>query len=138
MIEADAPQGAASARKVAQRAGVSIATVSRSLNNPDTVADATRTRVLEIAAEMGYKPNILGRNLVTGRSHLVGLIIPNIGSPLYGEMAKGIEDAFAGTGLQVVLALSRDDPELEIRSAASLIERSVDSGIVINSRARNR
>ena len=133
--EGNALQGAVSARKVAQRAGVSIATVSRSLNNPDTVADATRARVLEVAAEMGYKPSVLGRNLVTGRSHLIGLIIPNIGSPLYGEMAKGIEDAFAGTGLQVVLALSRDDPELEMRSASSLTERSVDSGIVINSRA---
>ena len=134
-VEADALQGGVGVRKVAQRAGVSIATVSRSLNNPDTVADATRVRVLAVAAEMGYKPSVLGRNLVTGRSYLIGLIIPNIGSPLYGEMAKGIEDAFIGTGLQVVLALSRDDAELEIQSATNLIERSVDSGIVINSRA---
>ena len=133
--EGNALQGAVSVRKVAQRAGVSIATVSRSLNNPDTVADATRERVLRVAAEMGYKPSVLGRNLVTGRSHLIGLIIPNIGSPLYSEMVKGIEDAFAGTGLQVVLALSRDDPELETSSVSSLLERSVDSGIVINSRA---
>ena len=134
-VEANVTRGAVSVRQVAQRAGVSIATVSRSLNNPVTVADVTRERVLEIATEMGYKPSVLGRNLVTGRSHLIGLIIPNIGSPLYGEMAKGIEDAFIGTGLQVVLALSRDDPQLELRSASSLIERSVDSGIVINSRA---
>jgi DNA-binding LacI/PurR family transcriptional regulator len=126
---------APSVRKVAQRAGVSIATVSRALNNPETVAPPTRERVLQIAADMGYKPSTLGRNLVTGRSHLIALLIPNIGSPLYGDMAKGIEDVLMGTGLQVVLASTRDDPELELLATTELLEHSVDSGIVINSRA---
>jgi DNA-binding LacI/PurR family transcriptional regulator len=129
------PHNVPSVRKVAQRAGVSIATVSRALNNPETVAPSTRERVLQIAADMGYKPSTLGRNLVTGRSHLIALLIPNIGSPLYGDMAKGIEDVFMGTGLQVVLASTRDDPELELQATTELLEHSVDSGIVINSRA---
>ncbi len=124
-----------SVRKVAQVAGVSIATVSRALNNPETVAPGTLERVLAIASEMGYKPSTLGRNLVTGRSHLIALLIPNIGTPLYGDMAKGIEDVFMGTGLQVVLASTRDDPELELQAALDLLNYSVDSGIVINSRA---
>ena len=124
-----------SARKVAQQAGVSIATVSRALNTPDSVAEATLERVLRIAEEMGYRPSTLGRNLVTGRSHLIGLVLPNIGSPLYGDMAEGIEDVLMGTGLQVVLASSRDDPELELQATAELLEHSVDAGIVINSRA---
>ena len=69
-----------SVRKVALQAGVSTATVSRTLNNPEAVAPETRRRVLEVAARLGYRPNILGKNLVTGRSHLVGLIVPDIGT----------------------------------------------------------
>lgn len=134
MNAADETPTPVSARQVARRAGVSIATVSRAVNAPESVAEATRERVLAIAAEMGYRPSTLGRNLVTGRSHLIGLVIPNIGSPLYGDMAEGIEDALAGTGLQVVLASTRDDPELEIGAIRDLLRHSVDSGIVINSR----
>ncbi len=125
---------AVSARQVARRAGVSIATVSRAVNDPGSVAETTRERVLAVAAEMGYRPSTLGRNLVTGRSHLIGLVIPNINSPLYGDMAKGIEDALAGTGLQVVLASTRDEPELEVQAVCDLLSHSVDSGIIINSR----
>ena len=135
MPKTDVNVGAASVRQVAQRAGVSIATVSRALNTPEAVAEETRARVLAIATEMGYKPSTLGRNLVTGRSHLIGLIIPNIGSPLYGDMARGIEDVLQGTGLQVVLASTRDDSELELQATADLLNHRVDSGIVINSRA---
>ena len=114
---------------------MSIATVSRALNSPETVAEATRKRVLGVAAEMGYRPSTLGRNLVTGRSHLIGLMIPNLGTPLYGDMAMGIEDVFTGTGLQVVLASTRDDPDLELQATQDLLRHSVDCGIVINSRA---
>ena len=123
-----------SVREVAKRAGVSTATVSRAFNNPETVAPATLKRVLNIAEGLGFKPNILGKNLVTGRSHLVGLLVPDIGTTLYGEMVKGIEDELAGTGLRVLLASTRDEPELELEAVTSLNYHSVDTGIVINSR----
>ena len=123
-----------SVRKIAKQAGVSTATVSRALNNPETVAPITRKRILEIADRLGYHPNSLGKNLVTGRSHLVGLIIPDIGTTLYGEMVKGVEDELSGTGLQVVLASTRDDLTLEREAVSSLLRHSVDTGIVINSR----
>lgn len=127
-----------SVREVAKRAGVSTATVSRALNSPQTVAPRTLERVLGIAEHLGYKPNILGRNLVTGRTHLVGLVVPDIGTTLYGEIAKGIEDALMGTGLQVVLASTRDNPELERSAVENLLHHSVDTGIVINSRLQPR
>lgn len=123
-----------SVREVAKRAEVSIATVSRAFNNPETVAPTTLKRVLGIAEGLGFKPNILGKNLVTGRSHLVGLLVPDIGTTLYGEMVKGIEDELAGTGWRVLLASTRDEPELELEAVTSLSYHSVDTGIVINSR----
>ena len=123
-----------SVRAVAKRAEVSIATVSRALNKPETVAPATRERILEIAAGLGFKPNILGKNLVTGRSHLVGLLVPDIGTTLYGEMVKGVEDELSGTGMRVLLASTRDETELEREALDSLTYHGVDTGIVINSR----
>lgn len=127
-----------SARQIAEMTGVSIATVSRALNTPQRVTPETRDRVLAAAAAVGYRPNPLGRNLVVGRSHLVGLIVPNIGFPLYGLMARSLEDVLEPLGLRALLASSDDDEEREIEAAHSLLRHAVDGGIVINSRAFDR
>ncbi len=127
-----------SARQIAEMTGVSIATVSRALNTPQRVTPETRDRVLAAAAQVGYRPNPLGRNLVVGRSHLIGLIVPNIGFPLYGLMARSLEDVLEPLGLRALLASSDDDEEREIEAAHSLLRHAVDGGIVINSRANDR
>ena len=124
-----------SVRQIAEIVGVSIATVSRALNAPHQVTPATRNRILEAASRVGYRPNPLGRNLVVGRSHLVGLIVPNIGFPLYGTMARSIEDILEPLGLRALLASSDDDAGRELEAANSLLRHAVDGGIVINSRA---
>ena len=115
--------------------GVSIATVSRALNAPHQVTLETRNRILAAASSVGYRPSPLGRNLVVGRSHLVGLIVPNIGFPLYGLMARSIEDILEPLGLRALLASSDDDATRELEAAQSLLRHAVDGGIVINSRA---
>jgi DNA-binding LacI/PurR family transcriptional regulator len=127
-----------SARQIAEMVGVSIATVSRALNSPQQVTPETRDRVLAAAAQVGYRPSPLGRNLVVGRSHLVGLIVPNIGFPLYGLMARSLEDVLEPLGLRALLASSDDDEDREIEAAHSLLRHAVDGGIVINSRANER
>jgi DNA-binding LacI/PurR family transcriptional regulator len=128
----------ASARQIAEMVGVSIATVSRALNAPQQVTPETRDRVLAAANRVGYRPSPLGRNLVVGRSHLVGLIVPNIGFPLYGLMARSLEDVLEPLGLRALLASSDDDADREIEAAHSLLRHAVDGGIVINSRANER
>ena len=127
-----------SARQIAEMTGVSIATVSRALNASDRVTPETRDRVLTAAAQFGYRPSPLGRNLVVGRSHLVGLIVPNIGFPLYGLMARSLEEVLEPLGLRALLASSDDDENREIEAAHSLLRHAVDGGIVINSRANMR
>lgn len=118
--------------------GVSIATVSRAMNAPHRVTPETRERVLAAAVRVGYRPSPLGRNLVVGRSHLVGLIVPNIGFPLYGSMARSLEEVLEPLGLRALLASSDDDENREIEAAHSLLSHAVDGGIVINSRASSR
>jgi DNA-binding LacI/PurR family transcriptional regulator len=127
-----------SARQIAEIVGVSIATVSRAMNTPQQVTPETRDRVLAAAAKVGYRPSPLGRNLVVGRSHLIGLIVPNIGFPLYGTMARSLEEVLEPLGLRALLASSDDDADREIEAAQSLLRHAVDGGIVINSRAYHR
>ena len=122
-------------REVARQSGVSIATVSRVFNDGASVQQETRQRVLDHAAALGYEPSPLGRNLVTGRSYLMGLIVPNISFPLYGAMMNGAEDYLAGRGMRVLLASSHDDLPTELGAAGHLLRYAVDAGIVINSLA---
>lgn len=122
-------------REVARRAGVSIATVSRVFNAHSTVQQGTRERVLEEARAVGYSPSPLGRNLVRGRSDLLGVILPNTGFPLYGAVLRGIEDTIQASGMSVLLASSRDDAQIEVQAAQHLLRHAVDASIVVNSRA---
>ena len=83
----------ATARDVARLAGTSTAVVSYVFNDgPRPVAAATRERVLAAAAELGYLPNALARSLSAGRTHSLGLIVPDICNPYFAELARAIED----------------------------------------------
>jgi DNA-binding LacI/PurR family transcriptional regulator len=130
----NAPRGAG-IREVARQAGVSTATVSRVFNNADSVNLETRQRVMELAASLNYSPSPLGRNLVQGRSSLIGLLVPNLSFPLYGEMIRAVEDVLSAHGMSVLLASSHDDAATETRAAHNLLRHAVDGGIVINSQA---
>ncbi len=84
----------ASLTDVARHAKVSIATVSRVINNSDKVVPETRALVHRAMAELGFKPNRVARRLRQkgGVRHLLGLIIPDIQNPFFAEMARGVED----------------------------------------------
>ncbi|GGR10199.1 LacI family transcriptional regulator [Deinococcus ruber] len=120
-------------REVARQAGVSIATVSRVFNNAEVVNSETRERIVALASSLGYEPSALGRNLVRGRSYLIGLIVPNVSFPLYGAMIHGIEDVLGRHGMSVLLASSHDAAATEVRAAQNILRHAVDGGIVINS-----
>ncbi len=122
-------------REVARLAGVSIATVSRVFNDAASVSPETRRRVLERAAALGYEPSSLGRNLVRGRSELLGLIVPDVSFPLYGQMISGIEAVLGQRGMSILLASGHDDADSERTAAQHLLRHAVDGGIVINAQA---
>jgi DNA-binding LacI/PurR family transcriptional regulator len=95
---------------VARRAGVSQATVSMVMgNNPRArVAVATRERVLRAAEELGYRPNLLARGLVRGRSYAIGMVVPDLSNPFFLDVVTGAQRVAAETGYAVLAADTRD------------------------------
>lgn len=95
---------------VARLAGVSTAVVSYVVNNgPRPVAPATRERVLEAIEKLGYRPNTVARSLITGRSGLIGLIVPDVENPYFASLARSVESAVTERGLRMVLAQSTSE-----------------------------
>lgn len=93
----------ATMKDVAQLAGVSTATVSRALMNPEKVSSSTRKRVEEAVLEAGYSPNSLARNLRRNESKTIVAIVPDICDPYFSEIIRGIEDAAMEHGYLVLL-----------------------------------
>ena len=78
-----------SIKDIAQSCGVTPATVSRALNGQKGVSDALREKILSIAEEVGYKKNQLAAGLITSRTNMIGLVVPDITNPYYAFIAKG-------------------------------------------------
>jgi LacI family transcriptional regulator len=106
---------AVSVRDVAERAGVSIGTVSNVLNRPDKVSAATIDRVRRAISDLGFVRNDAARQLRAGRSTAVGLVLLDVGNPFFSELARGAEDRAAAAGFSIVLGNSYDKPERESR-----------------------
>ena len=79
--------------EIAERAGVSKATVSRVLNNSKPVSDEVKKRVLEVIEASNFKPNAVARSLSMRKSHLIGIILPDLSNPVFSRIIAGIESA---------------------------------------------
>lgn len=88
---------------IARLAGVSTATVSRALNNPDSVARETRELVLQTADKHGYSLNVAARNLRQGRAGAIVVCVPNLGNPFFAQILAGIETVLAQRDFSVVM-----------------------------------
>lgn len=119
---------------VAKRANVSKQTISRVVNNKGEVSEATRQRVLEVIREIGYHPNTLARSLVTSRTHVIGLALPNIDQPFFPQIARGVEDAAAEAGYSVFLCNAASDSKRELHAFERLRGHRVAGIISFSSR----
>lgn len=119
----------ATMRDVAEKAHVSIKTVSRVVNEQGEVADETRQRVLATIDELGYHPSKVARALVTQRTDTIGMIIGDITNPYFFEVARGVLDAADLKGYGVFVCNSDGHPEQEIRALHTLANHAVD-GII--------
>jgi DNA-binding LacI/PurR family transcriptional regulator len=117
---------------VARRAKVSIATVSRVINNSDKVVLKTVTRVQKAMRELSYRPNRVARRLRQkgGHRHLLGLIIPDIQNPFYAELARGVEDVAYANEFAVMLCNSDENLKKEAFYLDVMRAESVD-GIIL-------
>lgn len=117
---------------IAERANVSISTVSRVLNNTAPVADETRSRVLHIIAEVGYRPNLFAQGLAGGQSRTIGVLTQLIGSPFYDVILRGILKGIDGSGYSPLFADGGWEAEKDRIALNMFVERRVDGLILLN------
>ncbi|WP_150239668.1 LacI family DNA-binding transcriptional regulator [Nocardiopsis quinghaiensis] len=117
--------------EVARHAGVSPGTVSNVLNRPERVAEATRLRVESAIAELDYVRNSSGSSLRSGRSASVGLLVLDVTNPFFTEVARGVEDEAAESGLAVVLLNSAEAHERQQRNVRLLAEQRAAGAVVM-------
>lgn len=120
----------ATARDVAETAGVSVATVSRVINAATGVNPETAAKVHAAIAELGYRPNGVGRSLKTASSRLIGVLIPTLSNPVFAEAVDGIAEGVADGGYSLLFAASDYRREAESRSIETLLRYRVD-GLIL-------
>jgi LacI family transcriptional regulator len=116
---------------VARRAGVSVGSVSRVINDHPTVTPATRARVELAVRELGYVPNAIAGSLRSRRSKMVGLIIPDVTNPFFSELALHVERSAAAAGYNVILGNSDNSVDQETYYLHALAVRRVDGIIFV-------
>lgn len=119
---------------IAKHVGVSAGTVSRALSRPDKVLPATRARIEEAVAALGYVPNTVARNLKTQRSGKILVTVPDIANPFFAQILQGAEDAAQAVGYAVLLGDTQHMPEREERYAQMLRRNEADGLIVLGHR----
>ena len=117
---------------VAKRAKVSIAAVSYSINGLGGIGQQTRERVLEAIEELGYRPNRLAQSLRTGRSHAIGVLLPDISNPFYPELAAGILSTTGHFGYHVFISQAGMNSKIQASEVRALCDHGVD-GLILTS-----
>ncbi|BBH19609.1 catabolite control protein A [Paenibacillus baekrokdamisoli] len=111
---------------VAREAGVSMATVSRVVNNNPNVKPQTRKKVFEAIERLGYRPNAVARGLASKKTTTVGVVIPDISNAIFAEVARGIEDIANMYHYNIILCNADKKKDKEIRVINTLLEKQVD------------
>ena len=126
-------------KDIAQEAGVSIALVSFVMNNrieadgkqKYRVSEATKEKILEVAKRLNYRPNSAARILRQGRTHVLGVILSDLGNIFYGTIAHYLEKAAHDQGYTVLFGSTEEDPERLDRLVQSFLEKDVEGFIVV-------
>ncbi|WP_237249096.1 LacI family DNA-binding transcriptional regulator [Spelaeicoccus albus] len=125
--------GSITVRDVAKAAGVSASTVSRALAANSVVAAETRERIINVARQLGYRPNHAARGLITGRTHNIGLVIPDLENPYFASVTKGVQSRALTEGYSVFIADSDEDARAELELVRKL-SKQVDGLILCSAR----
>jgi len=120
-------------KDIARDLGVSIVTVSKVLRNHEDIGEETRKRVLDRIEELHYSPNLSARSLVTGRTYLVGLVVPDLLHPFFAQIAKSLSDTLQKKGYCLTISASESDPVLEERELDRLVGRRLDALVIATS-----
>ncbi|MGE5498013.1 MAG: LacI family DNA-binding transcriptional regulator [Syntrophothermus sp.] len=117
-------------KELADRAMVSIATVSRALNNGGSVKPETRELIIKLAEEMNYRPNILARNFVMKKTNIIGLVLPDAGDEFFSEIIKGVDKAAYSGGYNTMIAGSHNERTLT-ESVNGFMGKGMVDGVIL-------
>ncbi len=123
-------------KDVAERARVSVSTVSHVLNGTRKVSEETRGEVLAAVEELSYRPNLLARGLKTRRTYTIGLLIPDIQNSFFTSVVRGVEDVALSRGYHLFLCNTDEDPGWEGEYIRELARKRVDALMVAPSARR--
>ncbi len=117
-------------KDIARDLNLSVVTISKVLREHPDISAETRERVLRRMRELNYRPNLAARALVTGRSYIVGLVVPDLVHPFFGEVAKSLASILRTKGYSVVLSSSEESAEFEREEIDRLLAQRVDALII--------
>ncbi|WP_053572618.1 LacI family DNA-binding transcriptional regulator [Caballeronia cordobensis] len=117
--------------EVAALAGVSTATVSRALSNPEKVKGPTRERIMQAIAQLGYVPDGAARALALGRARMVGAIVPTLDNAIFARAVQGLQSTLSGAGYQLLISAHEYSLSTETEAARALLERAVDALVLV-------
>ena len=117
-------------KDIAAELGVSVVTVSRALRNRPDIAEDTKTKILERIKRLNYRPNLTARSLVTGRSSLIGLVVPDLIHPFFAEIAKGLSAKLREKEYYLIVSSSESDGQLEQDEIEHMLSHHLDCFVV--------
>jgi DNA-binding LacI/PurR family transcriptional regulator len=117
-------------KDIAEVAGVSVMTVSKSLRDAPDISEGTKARIRLLTRQMGYVPDTMAQGMRTRKTHLIGVVIPAITSPIYARMILAIEECACNHGYDIILSHSLNQPEREESIIRRLISRRVDGMLI--------
>ena len=120
-------------KDIARDLGVSVVTVSKVLRNHEDIGEKTRKRVLDRVKELNYTPNLTARSLVTGRTYLVGLVVPDLLHPFFAQIAKSLSGVLLKKGYCLTISTSEENPKLEEHEIDRLLGRRLDALVIASS-----
>ena len=117
-------------KDIARELGVSLVTVSKALRQHPDISKQTRERVEAKVRELDYRPNLAARSLATGRSFLVGFVVPDLIHPFFAEIAKGLSLTLRESGYFLVMSSSEEDPNVERQEISHMLAHRPDAVVV--------
>jgi len=118
---------------IAKAVGVTKTTVANALAGKSNVSDATRSRILQTAQEMGYRPNAIARSLVQRKTFTLALVMPTIANPFYPEIAEALQDIAQQQGYQTIFCNTHHDFSLGRGQLEQLANRRIDGCVIMGS-----
>jgi LacI family transcriptional regulator len=117
-------------KDIADELGVSVVTVSRALRDRPDIAKETKAKILDRVKQLNYRPNLMARSLVTGRTSLIGLVVPDLIHPFFAEIAKSLAATLRKKQYFLIVSSSDSDPQLEQDEIEHMLAHHLDCFVV--------